>query len=305
MILSEKSLNMLSSTKKKEMEYRVLGRTGYKVSVLTIGGCGPGVAPDEKEAVLAVENAIKAGLNMIDIAPSYGEAEVRLGDVISKNKEKLIITEKTLERNKAGAWAELKRSLERLKVKYFEVYQFHAVGSLEELDQIFSENGAMKAFLEARDQGLIKHIGITVHKDMRIVQRALELFDFDTILIPVTAISLIHPTPENDFRPILKIAKDRDIGVIAIKAIARRRWDSQRKYQTWYEPFEDEEDIEKGVHFTLSQEGVTTYSMACDIKLWPKIIRAGERFRRLSEEEQNRIVEYFKSKDGFPLFPEQ
>ncbi|MGB9895541.1 MAG: aldo/keto reductase [Thermoproteota archaeon] len=287
------------------MEYRTLGRTGYRVSVLTIGGCGPGIAPDAKEGVEAVENAIKMGLNMVDIAPSYGEAETRLGDVISKNKDKLIITEKTLERSKEGAWNELKRSLERLKVKYFEVYQFHAVGSLEELDQIFSENGAMKAFLEARGQGLIKHIGITVHKDMRIVQRALELFDFDTVLIPVTAISLIHPTPENDFRPILKIAKDRDIGVIAIKAVARRRWGSQKKYQTWYEPFEDEEDIEKGVHFTLSQEGVTTYSMACDIKLWPKIIRAGEKFRKLTEEEQSRIVEYFKNKDGFPLFPEQ
>ncbi|MBO3802232.1 MAG: aldo/keto reductase [Thermoproteota archaeon] len=287
------------------MEYRTLGRTGYKVSTLTIGGCGPGIAPNVKEAVEVVEKAIEAGLNIVDIAPSYGEAETRLGDIISKNRKRLVITEKTLERSKEGAWKELKRSLERLKVEYFDVYQFHAVGSLEELNQIFSENGAMRAFLEARDQGLIKHIGITVHKDMRIVQKALEVFDFDTILIPVNAISLIHPTPENDFRPILKIARDREVGVIAIKAIARRRWSSQKRYQTWYEPFEDDEDIEKGVHFTLSQEGVTTYSMACDIKLWPKIIKAGESFRKLSEEEQKEIVDYFKSKEGFPLFPEQ
>ena len=287
------------------MEYRTLGRTGYRVSVLTIGGCGPGIAPNIKEGVEAVENAIKMGSNMVDIAPSYGEAETRLSDVISKNRNKLIIAEKTLERSKEGAWSELKRSLERLKAKYFEVYQFHAVGSLEELDQIFSENGAMKAFLEAKDQGLIKHIGITVHKNMEIVQKALELFDFDTILIPVAAISLIHPTLENDFRPILKIARDRNVGVIAIKAVAKRRWESQKKYQTWYEPFEEEEDIEKGVQFTLSQEGVTTYSMACDIRLWSKIIRAGDKFIKLSEEEQGRIVEYFKNKGGAPLFPEQ
>jgi aryl-alcohol dehydrogenase-like predicted oxidoreductase len=286
------------------MEYRVLGRTGYRVSVLTIGGCGPGVAPNEREAVEAVENAMKMGINMVDIAPSYGEAELRLGDLISRNRGKLIITEKTLKRSREGAWSELKQSLERLKAGYFEVYQFHSVKSLEELNQIFSENGAMKAFLEAKDQGLIKHIGITSH-DMRIIQKALEIFDFDTILIPVTAISLIHPTPENDFRPILKIARDRDIGVIAIKAVAKRRWKTERKYQTWYEPFEDEKDIEMGVHFTLSQEGVTTYPMACDIRLWPKIIKAGERFRKLSEEEQERIVEYFKSKGGYPIFPEQ
>jgi len=286
------------------MEYRTLGRTGYRVSVLTIGGCGPGVAPIEKEAIEAVENAIKAGLNMVDIAPSYGEAEVRLGEVISKNRKKLIIAEKTLERSEEGAWKELKLSLERLKTEYFDIYQFHAVGSLEELNKIFSENGAMKTFLKARDQGLIKYIGITVHKDMRIVQKALERFDFDTVLIPVTAISLINPTPDNDFRPVLRIAKDRNIGVIAIKAIARRRWKSQQRYQTWYEPFEDESDVEKAVNFTLSQDGVTTYSMACDIRLWPKIIKAGEKFRKLSEEEQRQVVEYFKSKEGAPLFPE-
>lgn len=287
------------------MEYRTLGRTGYRVSILTMGGCGPGVAPNVEDAIKAAETAMKAGLNMIDIAPSYGEAELRLGEFISRNRNNLIIAEKTLERSKDGAWMELKRSLERLKIKHVDVYQFHAVGSLEELNQIFSENGAMKTFLEAKDQGLIKHIGITVHKDMRIVQKALERFDFDTVLIPVTAVSLVHPTPENDFRPILKMARDRDVGVIAIKAVARGRWKSQQRYQTWYEPFEDEEDIQRGVQFALSQDGVTTYSMACDIKLWPKIINAGEKFKKLSGEEQARIVEYFRSKGSFPLFPEQ
>lgn len=284
----------------------MLGRTGYKVTILTIGGCGPGVSPNAEEAKKAFEDAINRGLNIVDIAPSYGEAETRLGPIISKHRKNLVIAEKTLERSKEGAWKELKRSLERLGAGYFDIYQFHAVGSIEELDQIFSDKGAMKTFLEARDQGLIKYIGITGHKDMRVIQKALERFDFDTVLIPVTAISLIHPTPENDFRPILRIARDRNIGVLAIKAIALRRYASkaEQSYTTWYKPWEEDEMIQMGINFTLSQEGVTTYPIACDIRLWPKILKAGENFRKLTEEEQQKVIEYFKNKGAYPLFPE-
>ncbi len=286
------------------MEYRVLGRTGFKTSILAIGGCGPGIAPNLEEGLKAFENALEKGINVVDIAPSYGEAETRLGRLIRENRERLIITEKTLERTREEAWRELRRTLFRFNVKSLDVYQFHAVSTMEELEKIFSEEGAMKAFLEARDQGFIKYIGITAHSDMRIVVKALEKFDFDTVLIPVNVGSVINSAPENDFKPILKIARDRDVGVIAIKAIAKRRWVGEKKYQTWYEPLEEQEDIDKAVWFTLSQDPVATYSMACDIRLWPKIISAGERFRRLSPEDQEAIVNYFRSKGAKPLFPE-
>lgn len=151
---------------------------------------------------------------------------------------------------------------------------------------------------------MIKYIGITGHADMRIIIKALERFDFDTVLIPVNAASMVAPRPENDFRPVLKLAEDRDIGVIAIKEIAKRRWRGERKYQTWYEPLDEQEDIDKAVWFTLSQEPVATYSMACDIRLWPKILSAGERFKRLSPEEQRAVIDYFRSKGAAPLFPE-
>lgn len=293
------------------MEKRRLGRTGYNVTILTIGGAGPGFTPDPQEGVKAFEMALEKGLNMLDIAPSYGEAEARLGPLVRKYRSRLVIAEKTMERTREGAWAELKRSLERLGAGYFDIYQFHAVSSLEELDRIFSKGGALEAFLEARDTGLIKYIGITVHNDMRIVLKALERFDFDTVLIPVNVGSMIAPSPENDFRPVLKAALDRDIGVIAIKAIAKGRWPGgqrrmigDRQFTTWYEPLEDQEDIDRAVWFTLSQEGVTTYSMTSEVRLWPKVISAGERFRRLSEEEQREVVEYFRSKGVRPLFPE-
>ena len=286
------------------MEHRLLGRTGFKVSILAIGGCGPGVAPNLEEGLKAFENALEKGINMVDIAPSYGEAETRLAQLIRINRDKLVVTEKTLERTREGAWRELRQTLSRFNVENLDVYQFHAVSTLEELEKIFSEDGAMKAFLEAREQGLIKYIGITAHSDMRIVVKALERFDFDTVLIPVNVGSMLAPAPENDFKPVLKIALDRDIGVIAIKAVAKRRWVGERKYQTWYEPLEEQEDIDRAVWFTLSQNPVATYSMACDIRLWPKIISAGERFRRLSEEEQEAVLNHFRDRAVSPLFPE-
>jgi len=286
------------------LEYRRLGRTNYKVSILTIGGFGPGVYPDAQAAIKAVENAISEGLNMIDIAPSYGEAEIRLGPLIKKYRDRLVVAEKTLERTYEGAWRELKTTLSRFGVNSLDIYQFHAVGSLEELNKIFSEKGAAKAFLEARDQGLIKFIGITVHADMRVALKALEMFDFDTILIPVYAAAMTMPRPENDFRPVLKVAMDRDIGVIAIKSIAKRRYVGEKRYTTWYEPFDTQEDIDMAVWYTLSQEPVATYAMAGDIRLWPMILSAGKRFKKLSLEEQSKVVEVFREKGAKPLFPE-
>ena len=115
---------------------------------------------------------------------------------------------------------------------------------------------------------------------------------------------MIHPAPENDFRPVLKTARDRDIGVIAIKAIARGRWTTNsRRYQTWYEPLDEQEDIDGALWFTLSQEGVATCLMSCDVKLWPKILSAGGRFRKLDENEQKQAVEYLKNRGVRPLFP--
>jgi len=286
------------------MEYRRLGKTEYRVSLLAIGGCGPGITSDTSIALKAVENAINEGLNIIDIAPSYGEAEVRLGSLIKKYRDKLIIAEKTLERTYEGAWKELKTTLSRFGIEYIDIYQFHAVSSLDELEKIFSDKGAAKTFKEARDRGLVKYIGITAHTDMRVVLKALEMFDFDTVLIPVYAAALTMSLPENDFRPVLKTAKDRDIGVIAIKSIAKRRWIGEKKYSTWYEPFDEQDDIDRAVWYTLSQESVATYSLPCDIRLWSKVIDAGKRFKRLTQEEQEEVVTLFKKKGAKPLFPE-
>jgi len=286
------------------METRIFGKTGVKITIITMGGCGLGYV-DQNEADKAVKLAMDHGINMIDVAPTYGNAETRLNPWIEKYRNKFFLSEKTLKRKKNGAWRQLNRSLERLGTSYFDLYQFHAVSSMEDLDQILGENGAMEAFKEAKETGLIKHIGITAHDDVRVLQKALEVSgDFDTILLPVYVAALVNPYPVNDFKKILEITREKNIGVTAIKAISKSRWHGDATYNTWYEPLDNQELIDQAVWFTLSQEGVTTYSLPCDVRLWPLVLDAATRYKKLNEEEQESIVKMARENELHPLFPE-
>lgn len=286
------------------MENRIFGKIGVKVSVLTMGGCGIGYA-EQEEADKAIKMAMDQEINIIDVAPTYGNAEFRLKSWIEKYRNQFFLSEKTLKRTKNGAWRQLHRSLNRLGTNYFDLYQFHAVSSMEELNQIFGEKGAMEAFREAKETGLIKHIGITAHHDVRVLQKALELSDeIDTVLLPVYLAAIVDPNPVNDFRPVLQTAQDKNIGVIAIKAISKKRWNANPTYNTWYEPLDRQELVDQAVWFTLSQEGVTTYSLPCDIKLWPLVLNAVNKFRKLNNREQEEVVSMAKKCMYKPLFPE-
>jgi predicted aldo/keto reductase-like oxidoreductase len=287
------------------VETRKLGKIDFNSTIITLGGCGPGYVSQE-EADKAVELAFKKHrVNMIDVAPSYGDAEIRLNPWISKYRDKFFIAEKTTKRTKTEAWEELNMSLDKTGAKHFDLYQFHAVGSFEELDTILGKGGAMEAFIEAQETGLIKHIGITGHANIQVLVKALERFDFDTVLAPINAASMTNPHPHNDFRPLLKLAQEKDVGIIAIKSILKRRWKTEDKtYNTWYEPYDQKTDIEKALWFTLSQDGVSTYSLPCDVRLWELILDATERYKKHSLEELKDIIKQVKSVGSSPLFPE-
>lgn len=293
------------------METRRFGKTGFNASILTLGGCGLGWLHEkgpqnyQKIADQAIQRAFELGINIVDIAPTYGEAELRFSSWAKKNRHKIFLAEKTMERTKKGAEIELHASLKRLGVEFFDSYQFHAVSSLEELNQILGKEGALEAFKEAQETGLINHIGITCHNDMRIILEALEKFDgFSTILLPVYIAALTHIDPSNDFRPVLQKAIELDIGVTAIKAISQRRWVGKPNLGTWYEPMTKQEWIDALLYYTLSQPGVTTYSIPCDVSLWPNIFNALERFKILHEEEQLQLVKQAASAGFIPLYPE-
>ena len=290
--------------KSDKMETRIFGKTGVKITFITMGGCGLGYV-DQNEADKAIKLAMDHGINMIDVAPTYGNAEIRLKHLIEKYRNRFFLSEKTLKRKKKGAWRQLKRSLENLGTSYFDLYQFHAVSSMEELDQILGENGAMEAFLEAKETGIIKNIGITAHNDVRVLEKALELSgDIDTVLLPVYVAAFAHPSPVNDFKKILEIAREKNIGVTAIKAISKGRWNGEANYNTWYKPLTSQKLIDQTVWFTLSQEGVTTYSLPCDVRLWSSVLDAATRYRRLNDEEQNHAVKMARENEFQPLFPE-
>ena len=286
------------------MENRTFGKVGVKVSIIAMGGCGIGYA-EQEEADNAIKIAMDYGINIIDVAPTYGNAEIRLKPWIQKYRNHFFLAEKTLKRTKKGAWRQLNQSLERLGTKYFDLYQFHAVASIEELNQILGENGAMEAFKEAKETGLINHIGITTHQDVRVLQKALDLSDeFETILLPIYVAAAANPNSVNDYKFILKIARDKNIGVTAIKAISKGRWLNEPDYNTWYEPLDKQELIDQAVWFTLSQDGVTTYSLPCDLKLWPLVLDAARRFQKLGVERQKEIIIIAKENQYKPLFPE-
>jgi aryl-alcohol dehydrogenase-like predicted oxidoreductase len=271
------------------MEKRRLGKTGHMSSILTLGGAAIGNVT-QIEADRAIEMAMEHGINHIDVAPAYGEAELRIGPWMPKHRKDFFLGCKTQARDKAGAWESIKRSLDRLKTNSFDLFQFHGVDHIEDLETILSPEGALEAVLEAKQQGLLKHIGITGHRPAVYVE-ALKRFDFDTVLFPLSRVHAAHFNKDNDFRPLLEAAKVKDVGVIAIKSVSKRMWPSaEHPYHTWYEPFDTPIDIQMSLRFTLSQ-AVTTCPMPSDVKLWPMVIAAAERFTPMTHQEETAALE--------------
>lgn len=281
------------------METRRLGKTEHMSSVVTFGGAALWNIT-QAEADTAIEMAVARGVNHFDVSPSYGQAEARLGPWMEKHHKEVFLACKTRERGKAGAWESIKRSLETLRVDYFNLYQFHGVDDLETLNMILSPGGALEATLEAKQQGLIRHIGITGHRPFVHVE-ALNRFDFDTVLFPLNRVLMAHRDDFNDFTPLLEICQQKDVGTIVIKAITKRPWvGNMHWYQTWYEPFDNQAEIDKSLWYALSQ-GITTAAMSSDLRLWPMLIDAAERFKTLDTLEQQEAV--FQVRRYRPLFP--
>jgi len=281
------------------MEKRTLGKTGHKSTLITLGGA-IFVYPVESEGDEFVRFALDHGVNHVDVAPSYGNAEIRLGKWVQEYRRSLFLACKTKERTKKGAAEELARSLKRLRTDYFDLYQLHALDDPAELRVAMGEDGAIRAILEAREQGLVKHIGITSHNPENIM-RALELFDFDTVLLPVNYVLHAHPEPKNDYEPVLALAKKRKLGVMAMKSIAKGSWPTQEKtHNTWYLPFATQREVDEALRFTLSQS-VTTATSSSDIRIARMMIDAAERYTPMDKEEQRALAS--GASTYRPLFP--
>lgn len=285
------------------MEKRRFGRTGHLSTVAIFGGAAFSQVP-QAEADAALEQVMAAGVNHIDIAPSYGNAEERVGPLLARERGRFFLGCKTTERTKAGAAAELRRSLERLRVDAFDLYQIHAVTSLKELDAATGPGGALEAILDARAEGLTRFVGITGHgfDSPAIFLEALRRFDFDTVLFPVNFVQYANPIFRSNAEALLRECATRDVGTMIIKSVTRGPWgDQPKRYATWYSPFDDAAHVQQGVDFALSQPGVTGLCTAGDTRILPLMLEACERFTPMSADRQAALIAAGE-KEFEPLF---
>jgi len=237
-------------TAKGKIEKRVLGKTGEMLSMIGFGGIVVDKATSE-EAASRVKEAIDHGINYFDVAPSYGNAEEMLGPALEPYRKDVFLACKTTERKKEGARHELEQSLEYLRTDHFDLYQLHAVTSLEDVDTIFGKGGAMETFVEAREEGKVKYLGFSAHS-VEAAMALMEGFDFDTLLFPFNFAAWYN----GNFGPqVMEKAQEKGMGILALKAMAWRRWkeDEERNIdKTWYKPLTDKEQARAGLRFTLS-----------------------------------------------------
>lgn len=273
------------------MQQRRFGRTAHMSTVAIFGGAAFWDVT-QAEADAAMERVIAAGVNHIDVAPSYGLAEERLGPWLARERIRFFLGCKTFERTKAAAAAELRRSLERLQVDDFDLYQIHAVTTLDELDQATGPGGALEAILEARAEGLTRFVGITGHgvEAPAVFREALRRFDFDSVLFPINFVQYASPSYRRSAEELLRECRARDVGTMIIKAVCKKPWgDRPHTHTTWYEPFDDEGHVQQAVNFALSQ-GVTGLCTAGDVAVLPLFLEACGRFSPLSMAEQEDLI---------------
>ena len=273
------------------MEKRRFGRTDH-MSTVAIFGTAAFYEISQAEADKTVEKVIAAGVNHIDVAPGYGQAEKRMGPWMPQIRERFFLGCKTMERQKEGAAAELRRSLKILKVDKFDLFQLHAITSMAELDQVTATGGALESVIEARSEGLTDYIGITGHGNdaPEVFLEALHRYDFDTVLFPINFVQYANPEYRQNAGELLRQCREKDVGVMIIKAIAKLPWgDKERTYDTWYEPFDDPAEIQNGVNFALSQD-VTGLCTSADVTILPIFLDACERFEPLDAAQQEGLI---------------
>jgi predicted aldo/keto reductase-like oxidoreductase len=273
------------------MEKRRFGRTGHESTVVIFGAFAVGPI-GQKEADAVMEQVLAHGVNHIDVAPSYYDAELRLGPWLEKYRDRFFLGCKTQLRGKAEAREELHRSLERLRIDRFDLFQLHAVTTMDELEQCFAPGGSLQAIVEARDEGLTDYIGITSHglQAPAVQLAALERFDFDSLLFTLNFKMWADEAYRRDVTRLLQVAEGRDLGTMVIKTWAKGPWgDQSPRYHTWYEPFDDPVMVERAMRFNLSFP-ITGVISAGDARLLPMILDAAEELEPMFEDEQAELL---------------
>ena len=273
------------------IERAPFGRTGFE-STRAIFGAAALSRVTQAEADEAMELITRYGVNHIDVAASYGEAEVRLAPWLEQHRGDFFLATKTGERTYAAARDEIRRSLERLKVDQVDLIQLHNLVDIEEWEVALGPGGALKACIEARDEGLVRFIGVTGH-GVEVAARhraSLERFDFDSVLLPYSYVMMQNSRYAADFEALASLCEARGVAVQTIKAVTRAPWgDRTQTRATWYEPLEEQADIDTTVHWVLGRDGFFLNTVG-DVYLLPKVLDAAARFERRPDDKRMRAV---------------
>jgi aryl-alcohol dehydrogenase-like predicted oxidoreductase len=295
------------------VEERRLGRTGHLSSVAILGGAACWGASLE-EAGVWLDLARSRGVNHLDIAPQYGAAEEVVGPHLAAHRSEMFIAGKTLRANPDGVLDQFDNTRRLLNCEVLDLYQAHAVTSLDELDR---RSGAIEQIIRLREEGRTRFAGITGH-DMTVpvaFLEALRRFDLDTVMFPIYPALWGNAAYREPAEELLALCGERDLGVMVIKAVARRPWAdrssesgegesaaSTRWATSWYEPAATDEDIDRGVHFALSTPGVQGFCTPGDIGLLSRVLNSADRFAPLSTAERQRAIDSMSSDELiFPM----
>jgi aryl-alcohol dehydrogenase-like predicted oxidoreductase len=263
----------------RNMQTLAFGRTGHDSTRTIFGAAALGSVP-QAEADRVLELLLDHGVNHIDTAASYGDSELRLAPWLRKHRDRFFLATKTGRRDKAGAREEIHRSLERLGVDHVDLLQLHNLVDVIEWEFALREDGALEAAVEAREEGLVRFIGVTGHglTVARMHRRSLERFPFDSVLVPYSWTQMQDPIYAADFDALAAVCAERGVALQTIKAIALARWDGREQTAgTWYEPLREQAHIDRAVHWVLGNPQVFLNTVG-DTTLLPKVLDAAERF---------------------------
>lgn len=280
------------------------GRSGH-MSTRTIFGAASLSNVTQQEADQALQLLLQYGVNHIDVASSYGDAELRIAPWLTQYRSQFYVATKTDARTAQEAKEDLHRSLQRMGIDYVDLWQLHNLVDPIEWDTALSPGGAIDAAVEAKKQGLIRATGVTGH-GLQIAathRRSLTRFDFDSVLLPYNYITMQNPYYAENFNALLATCQQRNVAVQTIKSIAYKPWLGRKHtHSVWYEPLENQQHIDTAVHWVLKQPGIFLNTVG-DIHLLPQVLDAASRFQPGSPEPTGEQMQQLVSQLGFePLF---
>src|SRR3954463_13413006 len=263
------------------IERAPFGATGHESSRAIFGAASLG-AVSKRDADRALELLLEHGVNHIDVAASYGDAELRIATWLRRHEGEFFVATKTGQRTYREAREEIRRSLERLGVDRIDSIQLHNLGDGIEWEPALGPNGALEAAIEAREEGLVRFIGVTGHglSVPEMHRRSLERFPFDSVLCPYNWVQMQDERYADRFEALAAVCAERQVALQTIKSLARRRWDGRdATASTWYEPLREQSDIDLGVHWVLGRAEAFLLTTG-DVEILPRLLDAAERFDR-------------------------